>query len=174
MVHNNIPTLKLIMNTTTSKLFLAALLSLCLSNCGEDETTQPAPAPAPTETTTPAAPAVEKQEPAPAPAPAPEPTPEERYNNGAGAPAEPEAAIAWYTEFAEAGIADASYKLGMCYYNTRSVPMNFVKAAEHLRAAAEQGHPEARAKLAECYEWGVGVEANPEEAAKWKSSETGQ
>lgn len=166
------------MNTPPSKLFLAVLLSLCLSNCGEEETTQPAQAPDPTETTTPAAPAVEIQEPAssPAPTPVPEPapTPEERYNNGTGAPTEPEAAIAWYTEFAEAGIADASYKLGMCYYNTRSIPMNFVKAAEHLRAAAEQGHPEARAKLAECYEWGVGVEANPEEAAKWKSSETGQ
>ena len=72
-------------------------------------------------------------------------------------------------EFAEAGIADASFKLGNCYYNTRSIPMNFVKAVQHYRAAAEQGHPEAFAKLAECYEWGVGVEANAEEAAKWKN-----
>lgn len=166
------------MNTNSPKLFLTILLSLCLSNCGDEETTtqtQPdaaptetappvaeSPATPPDETATPPAPAVEE------PAPAPEPTPEERYNNGEAAPTEPEAAIAWYTEFAEAGIADASYKLGMCYYNTRSIPMNFVKAVEHLRAAAEQGHPAACAKLAECYEWGVGVEANPEEAAKWK------
>ncbi len=108
----------------------------------------------------------------PMPPKATESTPEERYNNGAGAPAEPEAAIAWYTEYAEAGVTDAYYKLGMCYYNTRSIPMNFVKAVEHFRLAAEQGHPEACAKLAECYEWGVGVETDPVEAAKWRSEIT--
>ncbi|MBQ9835853.1 MAG: hypothetical protein IJO34_05985, partial [Akkermansia sp.] len=73
------------MNTNSPKLLLTILLSLCLSNCGDEETTtQTQPDAAPTETATPAAespatppaPAVEE------PAPAPEPTPEERYNNG--------------------------------------------------------------------------------------------
>ena len=147
-------------------------MSLCLSNCGDEEQ-QAAPATdaaqaSATETATPTQ--TEAPEAAPEQPEQPEQAPEQRYNNGEGAPTEPEAAIAWYTEFAEAGIADASYKLGKCYYETRSIPMNFVKAVEHFRAAAEQGHPEARAKLAECYELGVGVEADAEEAAKWKQN----
>lgn len=152
------------------------ILGFCLSNCGEEEQQQPPvtdtaqvteplsepPAPeAKQDTEEKNAPAVVPEE--------PQLTPEQRYNNGEEAPVEVEAAIAWYTEFAEAGIADASYKLGKCYYDTRSIPMNFVKAVEHFRAAAEKGHPEARAKLAECYELGVGVEADPDEAAKWKA-----
>lgn len=100
------------------------------------------------------------------------PSPEERYNHGAGAPTDPVAAIEWYTEFSEAGIVDATYRLGMCYYAARSIPMNFVKAVEQLRKAAEAGHKEAAAKLAECYEWGVGVEADPAEAARWRPAGT--
>lgn len=55
--------------------------------------------------------------------------PEERYNNGEGAPTDAKAAIAWYKEFAEAGIADAQYKLAECYFNTRSEPLNFVEGS---------------------------------------------
>lgn len=100
--------------------------------------------------------------------PAPEPTPDERYNNGADAPTEPAKAIAWYKEFSALGIVDATYRLGLSYYNARSIPLNFVKAVEAFKKAAEQGHQEAAAKLAECYEWGVGVDASAEEAAKWR------
>ena len=101
-------------------------------------------------------------------APIPEPTPEERYNNGANAPSEPIAAIAWHKEFSDQGIVDATYQLGLSYYNARSIPLNFEKAVEAFKKAAEQGHQEAAAKLAECYEWGVGVDASAEEAAKWR------
>lgn len=167
--------------------YTLATLALLFTSCGQEESTdtpatgatgeqaaatQPETATPPEDSSTPAAdtPAPTDPEPAPAPEPepAPEPTPEERYNNGADAPTDPVAAIDWYTEYAEAGIVDASYKLGMSYYAARSVPMNFVKAVEHLRTAAEQGHREAAIKLAECYEWGVGVEADPAEAAKWR------
>lgn len=141
-------------------------LALLFASCGQEEQQAP-PAAAASDS---AAPASEVAPTPPAePAPAPEPTPEELYNNGSGAPTDPVEAIAWYTEYAEAGVPDAAYRLGMCYYAARSVPMNFVKAVEQLRVAAEKGHPEAAAKLAECYEWGVGVEADPAEAAKWRA-----
>ncbi len=162
--------------------YTLATLALLFASCGQEEGTDTPAAgtageqaaatqpetPTPAEATTPSADTPATPEPEPAPEPEPEPTPEERYNNGADAPSDPVAAIDWYTEYAEAGIVDASYKLGMSYYAARSVPMNFVKAVEHLRTAAEQGHREAAIKLAECYEWGVGVEADPAEAAKWR------
>lgn len=94
----------------------------------------------------------------------------ERYNNGEGAPADTKQAIKWYKEFADAGIADAQYKLAECYYNTRSEPFNFVKAVEQYRAAAEQGHTDACRKLAQCYQMGIGTEASEEEAQKWRSA----
>lgn len=135
--------------------FISLGITVCLVSCGDGESpTSPAPA---------------EQAATQEPALPPEPTAEERYNNGAGAPSDPHEAIAWYTEFANEGVADASYRIGMCYYNNRTIPMNFVKAVEHLRKAAEQGHPEAKTKLAECYEWGVGVEADPAEATKWRT-----
>ncbi len=151
--------------STTVRHFIYQLLSffcclLLLCGCSDEEQS-PAPPPGAEQPQT--------IEPAVAAVPATPLSPEQRYNGGADAPAEPHAAIAWYTEFAQAGIADASYKLGMCYYNTRAIPRNFIKAVEHLHTAAQQGHPEACAKLAECYEQGIGVEANPAEAAKWKN-----
>lgn len=161
--------------------FTLATITCLLASCGQEEgkdTAAPTgeqPVAAQPETPAPAADTPAEQptpepEPAPEPEPepAPEPTPEERYNNGAGAPTDPVAAVEWYTEFSEAGIVDATYRLGMSYYAARSLPMNFVKAVEYLRQAAEQGHTEAAIKLAECYEWGVGVEADPTEAAKWR------
>ena len=104
----------------------------------------------------------------PLPEPEPELTPEERYNNGVNAPSDSKAAIAWYKEFSDMGVVDATYRLGMCYYSTRSIPMNFVKAVEMFQKAAEQGHQDAAIKLSECYEWGVGVDANEAEAARWR------
>ncbi len=95
---------------------------------------------------------------------------EMRYNNGEGAPTDAKQAIKWYKEFADAGIADAQYKLAECYYNTRSESLNFVKAVEQYRAAAEQGHTDACRKLAQCYQMGIGTEASEEEAKKWLSA----
>lgn len=159
------------MFTTSQKLIICSVLSLCLNNCGDEETTQPPQDTSPIETNTPAADASSippAPTPEPEPEPAPEPTPEERYNNGAGAPVDSVEAIEWFTEFSELGVVDATYRLGMSYYAARSLPMNFVKAVEYLRQAAEKGHREAAIKLAECYEWGVGVPADATEAAKWR------
>lgn len=155
------------------KRYVFLALSFLIASCGQEKETESV-LPKVEETTvaepTPAAVQTPVSEPEPKPVSAPESTPEERYNNGSGAPTDPVEAIAWYTEYAEAGVPDASYRLGMCYYAARSVPMNFVKAVEQLRVAAEKGHSEAAAKLAECYEWGVGVEAAPAEAAKWRAA----
>ena len=93
---------------------------------------------------------------------------EMRYNNGEGAPTDAKQAIKWYKEFADAGIADAQFKLAECYYNTRSEPRNFVKAVAEYRAAAEQGHTEACRKLAMCYQMGIGTEVSEQEAMKWR------
>lgn len=93
---------------------------------------------------------------------------EEQYNNGEGAPADAKQAIKWYKKFADAGIADAQFKLAECYYNTRSEPRNFVKAVAEYRAAAEQGHTEACRKLAMCYQMGIGTEVSEQEAMKWR------
>ncbi len=69
-----------------------------------------------------------------------------------------------------------NYEMGLNYYFGRNgYEVNFDKAAEYYRKAAEQGHALAQTWLGYCYEKGHGVEQNDNEAAAWyrKGAEQG-
>ncbi len=70
-------------------------------------------------------------------------------------------------EVAEAGDADAQYKLGMRYLEGDGVPENMVEAVKWFSEAAELGNAWAQVELGACYEDGSGVEADMAEAIKW-------
>jgi TPR repeat protein len=69
---------------------------------------------------------------------------------------------------AEAGDAEACYRLGLAYrQGTPQRPKDDLSAALWFRKAAAAGHPEAMAALADAYLGGHGVLRNPREAARW-------
>lgn len=71
-------------------------------------------------------------------------------------------------EAAEAGDADACYRLGLRYRNgTSQLPRDDAGAVSWFRRAAEAGHPDAMRALAEAYLGGHGVVRDPREAARW-------
>ena len=56
---------------------------------------------------------------------------------------------------AEAGDADAQYRLGVMYYGHGLVPLDATEAAKWYRKAAGQGHASAQYKLGLMYDNGV-------------------
>ena len=79
---------------------------------------------------------------------------------------------------AEAGDAEAQFKVGQCYRygDERSgVKQDYARAAAWLRKAAEQGHAQAQSEFGTMLDDGKGVEENEEEAVAWyrKSAEQG-
>lgn len=85
------------------------------------------------------------------------------------------------TKFAEAGDACMQGILGMLYKHRTPAdivdqpPINHTLAAKWFRLAAEQGHGDAEAWLADAYWSGTGVRQDYVEAAKWylKAAEQG-
>lgn len=65
------------------------------------------------------------------------------------------------------GNAQAQYRLGLLHANGDGVPLNYVKAAEWLTAAAEQDVSEAQRLLAWLYANGYGVEQDYTQARHW-------
>lgn len=71
-------------------------------------------------------------------------------------------------EAAEAGEAEACYRLGLAYrQGTAHRPKDDLSAVLWFRKAAAAGHREAMAALAEAYLGGHGVLRDPREAARW-------
>ena len=74
-------------------------------------------------------------------------------------------------EAAENGVTPACKMLGLLYMSGQYKPYpekDETVAVQWWRAAAENGDEEAMFWLGQCYEDGIGVEVNPEEAAIWK------
>jgi len=65
------------------------------------------------------------------------------------------------------GNTQAQYRLGLMHANGDGVPLNYVKAAQWLTAAAEQHVPEAQRLLAWLYANGYGVEQDYAQARHW-------
>ncbi|HEY0719698.1 MAG TPA: tetratricopeptide repeat protein [Gammaproteobacteria bacterium] len=63
--------------------------------------------------------------------------------------------------------AQAQFRLGVMYANGDGMPLNYVKAAQWLTAAAEQGLTEAQRLLAWLYANGYGVEQDYAQARHW-------
>lgn len=84
-------------------------------------------------------------------------------------------AAKWYRRAAEAGHAEAQYRLGVLLLTGRAgidasrpaLPAQPRVAIHWLTAASRQDHASAQSQLGRCYQGGVGVGANSVEAYKW-------
>jgi TPR repeat protein len=63
--------------------------------------------------------------------------------------------------------ASAQSQRGFCYYVGEGVPVDYPKAAEWYRKAAEQGHVIAQNFLGYMYDNGLGVPQDEAQAVKW-------
>ena len=104
------------------------------------------------------------------------------YLRGEGTPLYPEKAYKLLEQAANAGYMPAQYDFGMLYlygktiaYGEKEFPKDEALAVKWLLKAAEQGDSLAQYQLGECYEEGIGVEADEETAIAWyeKSAERG-
>ena len=68
---------------------------------------------------------------------------------------------------ANAGDADAQFKVGALYYSGESVPQDYAQAVSWIRKAAEQGHGRASFNLGAMYANGQGVPQDYELAVTW-------
>lgn len=76
-------------------------------------------------------------------------------------------AIQWYRKAAGQGIAEAQYRLGLCYENGNGIRKNRKTAVNWYKKAAELGFAEANNHLGFCYENGICVTADITEAIKF-------
>ena len=72
-----------------------------------------------------------------------------------------------YEQSANAGNADAQYRLGNYYYNGWGVKQDLIHAVEWYKRAADQGSDVAQNILAFCYESGYGVTKDNNHAIEW-------
>lgn len=95
------------------------------------------------------------------------------YLRGEGTPLFPEKALELLKKAADAGYMLAQYDYGMLYLygktimTGKEIPKDEVLAVKWLLKAAEQGDSFAQYQLGECYEEGIGVEADGETAIAW-------
>ncbi|NLC24549.1 MAG: SEL1-like repeat protein [Oxalobacter sp.] len=86
------------------------------------------------------------------------------YEKGAGVPADPEQAVAWYRLAASGLLVPAQRRLGLAYLEGRGVAADAAEAATWLSLAAEQGDAEAEAALGTLYATGKGVSSDEKKA----------
>jgi TPR repeat protein len=90
------------------------------------------------------------------------------YLEGLGVEVDVQAAIGWLRTAAVREHPGAQFKLGtLLLKGMREIPADAESAISWLRKAAASGHSDAMAALAECYEVGRGVVADPVEALAW-------
>jgi len=71
---------------------------------------------------------------------------------------------------ADAGLPEAQFRLSLLYAEGKGVGLDLNKAFEYAKLSAEQGHPYGQRLLAEFYDNGIGIEANPGLAAYWQQT----
>ena len=76
-------------------------------------------------------------------------------------------ALGWLKEAAQAGLAQAQYRLGKMLYQGDFVPKDVAQALEWLRKAAIQGQPYAQYALGQIFLSGEDVPRDPQTASKW-------
>ncbi len=87
--------------------------------------------------------------------------------HGRGVPEDRGAAIKYWREAADAGVAAASYCLGMCLHvGTTGRPQD-VEAIRHLKLAADGGIAGAMLLLGQCAMFGTGMARDPDAALEW-------
>ena len=75
-------------------------------------------------------------------------------------------AMLWYRKAADAGHADAQLSLALCYAKGETVRASWPTCAKFLFLASKAGHVAARFCLGCLFDLGLGVEADPKQAAK--------
>jgi TPR repeat protein len=86
------------------------------------------------------------------------------YEKGAGVPADPEQAVAWYRLAAAGLLVPAQRRLGLAYLQGRGVSADAAEAFTWLGLAAEQGDAEAEGALGYLYATGQGVSSDDKKA----------
>lgn len=89
-------------------------------------------------------------------------TAQRAYENG-----DYETAYAGWLTLAEAGDADAQFRVGQMHSNGFGVAMDDAATLKWYSLAAAQGHAEAQFNMGVMYSNGWGVEFNDAEAARW-------
>src|SRR4030065_676346 len=79
----------------------------------------------------------------------------------------PENRLAELQKKADAGDADAQFKLGLIYGKGDGVPKDAAKAAEWMQKAAAQGNADAQLRLGKMYYIGEGVPKDAAKAVEW-------
>lgn len=74
-----------------------------------------------------------------------------------------------FRKAAEAGLPEAQFQLGYCYYHELGVPHDPYTAVNWFRKAAAQGNADAQKLMGYCYRFGRGVPQDKDEAARWYS-----
>ncbi len=97
------------------------------------------------------------------------------YEVGAGVPKDPRAVVTLMTRAANSGYAEAQFNLALYYsqglYQTAKDQKESFRWA---KLAADQGYAQAERFVGACYEYGIGVQENPAEAAIWYNKAAAQ
>jgi localization factor PodJL len=89
-----------------------------------------------------------------------------RFAEGRSVAQDMSAAVAWYEQAGEAGMAPAQYRLGSIYEKGIGVPRDLARAQDWYRQAADAGNVKAMHNLAVLYAEGAGGEPDLEAAAR--------
>lgn len=76
-------------------------------------------------------------------------------------------AFQYFADSAEAGDANAQFRLGRMYEDGEGIPQHYRKAEQWYREAAKQGLDDAQHRLGLMYAEGRGVEQNDNKAVSW-------
>lgn len=80
------------------------------------------------------------------------------------APKDPKKRIEWLEKYALCGVTEAQFLLGLCYYDGSGHSVDYVRAVECFREAAEKDNREALYYLGYCLAKGLGCEKDREAA----------
>ncbi|MEZ5853783.1 MAG: tetratricopeptide repeat protein [Hyphomicrobiaceae bacterium] len=91
------------------------------------------------------------------------------YATGTGSGIEPNAfeAAKWIGAAAREHYAEAELEYALILFKGQGTPPDARRAVAYLKSASSKGLPVAQNRLARAYAGGIGVRANPVEAAKW-------
>lgn len=99
------------------------------------------------------------------------------YRCGEGTEPDLKAAMYWYEKAADQGYLRAYQNMGVVYqHGFDDIPLDYVKAFNCFKKAAEEESPDAYFCVGNCYLQGLGVEKNETEATFWfkKAADMGE
>ena len=97
------------------------------------------------------------------------------YEVGAGVPKDPRAVVTLMTRAANSGYAEAQVNLALYYsQGLNQTAKDQKESFRWAKLAADQGYAQAERFVGACYEYGIGVQENPAEAAIWYNKAAAQ